>query len=93
MVSNSLDRLPLPKEPPDVFKCLPEYFLEDVVGTFKFIFRYVRIPPRQSRRSPAWELIEIQTSAARHHRDPKRGASYAVHRLSPKLGIHQEPLS
>ena len=31
--------LPLPKEQPEVFKCLPEYFLEDVVGNFKFIMR------------------------------------------------------
>lgn len=32
-------RLPLPEEQLDVFKCLPEYFLEDVVGNFKFIVR------------------------------------------------------
>lgn len=32
-------RLPLPEGQPDVFKCLPEYFLEDVVGNFKFIMR------------------------------------------------------
>ncbi|KAF6238103.1 hypothetical protein HO173_003737 [Letharia columbiana] len=32
-------KLPLPKEQPEVFKCLPEYFLEDVVGNFKFIMR------------------------------------------------------
>lgn len=32
-------RLPLPDEQPEVFKCLPEYFLEDVVGNFKFIMR------------------------------------------------------
>lgn len=31
--------LPLPEEQPNVFKCLPEYFLEDVVGNFKFIMR------------------------------------------------------
>ena len=30
-------KLPLPEEQPEVFKCLPEYFLEDVVGNFKFI--------------------------------------------------------
>ncbi|KAF2461616.1 ubiquitin elongating factor core-domain-containing protein [Lineolata rhizophorae] len=29
--------LPLPAEQPQVFKCLPEYFLEDVVDNFKFI--------------------------------------------------------
>ena len=32
-------RLPLPQIQPDVFRCLPEYFLEDVVGNFKFIMR------------------------------------------------------
>ncbi|MCJ1313271.1 hypothetical protein MMC25_006948 [Agyrium rufum] len=31
--------IPLPSEQPPVFKCLPEYFLEDVVTTFKFIMR------------------------------------------------------
>ena len=31
--------LPLPEEQPQVFKCLPEYFLEDVVGNFKFVMR------------------------------------------------------
>ena len=32
-------KLPLPEEQPGVVKCLPEYFLEDVVGNFKFIMR------------------------------------------------------
>lgn len=32
-------RLPLSSEQPQVFKCLPEYFLDDVVGNFKFISR------------------------------------------------------
>ena len=32
-------KLPLPQEQPEVFKCLPEYFLEDVVSNFKFIMR------------------------------------------------------
>ena len=31
--------LPLPGEQPEVFRCLPEYFLEDVVSNFKFIMR------------------------------------------------------
>ena len=31
--------LPLPQEEPKVFQCLPEYFLEDVVGNFRFIMR------------------------------------------------------
>ncbi|KAL1304695.1 hypothetical protein AAFC00_003647 [Neodothiora populina] len=34
-------RLPLPKEPSDVFKCLPQYFMEDIVANFKFITRYM----------------------------------------------------
>ncbi|KAJ5281570.1 hypothetical protein N7478_006942 [Penicillium angulare] len=29
--------LPLPEQQPEVFKCLPEYFLEDIVSNFKFI--------------------------------------------------------
>lgn len=29
--------LPLPEEHPEVFKCLPEYFLDDIVSNFKFI--------------------------------------------------------
>lgn len=32
-------QLPLPDEEPEVFKCLPEYFLEVVVINFKFIMR------------------------------------------------------
>ncbi|KAF2840616.1 putative ubiquitin fusion degradation protein UfdB [Patellaria atrata CBS 101060] len=32
-------QLPLPAEQPEVFKCLPEYFLEDIVDNFKFITR------------------------------------------------------
>lgn len=30
-------QLPLPEEQSEIFKCLPEYFLEDVVSNFKFI--------------------------------------------------------
>ena len=30
-------KLPLPDEQPDVFKCLPEYFLEGITDNFKFI--------------------------------------------------------
>ena len=32
-------KLPLPEDAPKTFKCLPEYFLEDVVSNFKFITR------------------------------------------------------
>ena len=31
--------LPLPAEQPGVFKCLPEYFLEDVIESFTFLLR------------------------------------------------------
>src|SRR5436190_22149449 len=30
-------RLPLPEQQSNIFKCLPEYFLDDVVSNFKFI--------------------------------------------------------
>jgi ubiquitin conjugation factor E4 B len=30
-------RLPLPEKQSEIFKCLPEYFLDDVVSNFKFI--------------------------------------------------------
>ncbi|KAF2262301.1 ubiquitin fusion degradation protein-like protein UfdB [Lojkania enalia] len=33
--------LPLPEEQPLAFKCLPEYFLEDIVDNFKFITRFM----------------------------------------------------
>ena len=32
-------KIPLPEEQPEVFRCLPEYFIEDVVDNFKFITR------------------------------------------------------
>lgn len=31
--------IPLPARQPEVFKCLPEYFLEDIVDHFKFVTR------------------------------------------------------
>jgi ubiquitin conjugation factor E4 B len=34
-------QLPLPEDPPEVFKCLPEYFLDDIVSNFKFIMRFM----------------------------------------------------
>lgn len=33
-------QLPLPKDQPEAFKCLPEYALQDIVDNFKFVFRY-----------------------------------------------------
>ncbi|KAL9608059.1 MAG: hypothetical protein Q9167_007083 [Letrouitia subvulpina] len=32
-------QLPLPLEQPQVFRCLPEYFLEDVVGAYRFVMQ------------------------------------------------------
>ncbi|KAF2642401.1 hypothetical protein P280DRAFT_467762 [Massarina eburnea CBS 473.64] len=34
-------QLPLPQEEPMAFKCLPEYFLEDICDNFKFITQYL----------------------------------------------------
>ncbi len=31
--------LPLPEKQPEVFRNLPEYFMDDIVDNFKFIFR------------------------------------------------------
>ncbi|TKA55862.1 hypothetical protein B0A49_10202 [Cryomyces minteri] len=31
--------LPLPESQPDAFRCLPEYFIEDIVDNFKFVTR------------------------------------------------------
>ncbi|CZT24654.1 related to ubiquitin fusion degradation protein-2 [Ramularia collo-cygni] len=49
-------QLPLPEEQPLVFKCLPEYFLEDVVDNFKYIFNNVPmiVTPQQSS-----EVVEV----------------------------------
>ena len=33
--------LPLPKDQPEAFRCLPEYALQDIVDNFKFVFRYI----------------------------------------------------
>ncbi|KAK3673750.1 Ubiquitin conjugation factor E4 [Recurvomyces mirabilis] len=49
-------QLPLPEEQPDVFKCLPEYFLEDIVDNFKFIVGNIPhiITPQQSE-----EIVQV----------------------------------
>ena len=31
-------KLPLAEQEPEVFRCLPEYFLEEVVANYKFVF-------------------------------------------------------
>lgn len=43
-------KLPLPSTQPEVFKCLPEYFLEDIVDNFEFITSNIPhiITPQQS---------------------------------------------
>lgn len=49
-------QLPLPDEPTDVFKCLPEYFLEDIVGNFKFITRNM---PQIITSTQCEELVNV----------------------------------
>ncbi|KAH8625818.1 Ubiquitin conjugation factor [Alternaria alternata] len=49
-------QLPLPKEQPVEFKCLPEYFVEDIVGNFKFITRYM---PHIITTTQCEELVKI----------------------------------
>ncbi|KAI1135742.1 ubiquitin conjugation factor E4 [Hypoxylon sp. FL0543] len=34
-------KLPLPADQPEAFSCLPEYALQNVVETFKFVFRFI----------------------------------------------------
>jgi len=48
--------LPLPAEQPEVFKCLPEYFVEDVVDNFKFITRHM---PQIITATQCEELVMI----------------------------------
>lgn len=49
-------QLPLPKEQPVEVKCLPEYFVEDIVGNFKFITRYM---PHIITTTQCEELVKI----------------------------------
>ncbi|KAI9706324.1 MAG: hypothetical protein M1820_004900 [Bogoriella megaspora] len=48
--------LPLPEHIPDVFRCLPEYFLEDIVDNFKFITQNL---PHIITTTQSQELIQI----------------------------------
>lgn len=48
--------LPLPGQPPNVFKCLPQYFLEGIVANFKFITRNL---PHIITTTQSEELITI----------------------------------
>ena len=48
--------LPLPDQPSEVFACLPEYFLEDIVDNFKFITRFL---PHIVTTTQCHELIQI----------------------------------
>ena len=49
-------KIPLPDEQADVFKCLPEYFLEDITDNFKFITGHMPhiITPQQCE-----EIVQI----------------------------------
>lgn len=49
-------KLPLPETEPEVFKCLPEYLLEDIVGNFKFITRHI---PHIITSTQCEELVTI----------------------------------
>lgn len=49
-------KLPLPEQQPDAFKCLPEYFLEDIVDNFKFITRTM---PQIINTTQCEELVMI----------------------------------
>ena len=48
--------LPLPSEEPEIFKCLPEYFLEDVAGNFGFILYNM---PQLISKTQSDELIML----------------------------------
>ena len=48
--------LPLKEQQPTVFKCLPEYFLEDIVDNFKFITRSM---PKIITSTQSDELVKI----------------------------------
>lgn len=49
-------KLPLPEQQLEAFKCLPEYFLEDIVDNFKFI---TRMMPQIATSTQCEELIMI----------------------------------
>jgi ubiquitin conjugation factor E4 B len=49
-------QLPLPVEQSTAFKCLPEYFVEDIVGNFKFITRHM---PHIVTSTQCEELVKI----------------------------------
>jgi ubiquitin conjugation factor E4 B len=49
-------QLPLPADQSTAFKCLPEYFVEDIVGNFKFITRWM---PHIVTSTQCEELVKI----------------------------------
>lgn len=55
-LANEKLTLPLPTEVPTAFKCLPEYFLEDIVDNFKFITRHM---PHIVTTTQTEELIQV----------------------------------
>jgi len=56
-------QLPLPEQQSETFKCLPEYFLEDVVDNFKYITQWLPhiITPQQSE-----EIVQFCVSFLRN---------------------------
>jgi ubiquitin conjugation factor E4 B len=62
-------RLPLPDEQPEVLKCLPEYFLEDIVENFKFIVGNI---PHIMTQPQCEEIVQVRQESrrevrSRHH--------------------------
>ncbi|KAI5359833.1 putative U-box domain, Zinc finger, RING/FYVE/PHD-type, ubiquitin conjugation factor E4, core [Septoria linicola] len=57
-------RLPLPTQQPDVFKCLPEYFLEGIVDNFKFVTRNMpqAIVPTQTAELVQFAITFLRSS-------------------------------
>lgn len=54
--------LPLPEDQPLVFRCLPEYFVEDIVDNFKFITRTM---PQILTSTQCEELVTISVTFLR----------------------------
>lgn len=49
-------QLPLAEEQSHVFQCLPEYFLEDIVDNFKYIFNHI---PQIITSQQSAEIVEV----------------------------------
>lgn len=57
--------IPLPSTQPEVFSCLPEYFLEDVVDHFKFVTSHM--PHVRSRRSKMLGFVTNSSRSSLQH--------------------------